>query len=161
MLHLTPSPEELFPDDIHEHARMSSTAIQENFYNKLSAVRVLIVDDNVDLALTIGNIFKHFGCSVAIEHSPFKALQLAETQVFDFCLLDIGLPGMDGYELVSKLRALPNTCSAVFAAHSGYSSAEYIKKSMSSGFSYHFVKPADVSQVLRACAMAGPDVSRF
>lgn len=161
MLHSTSSPEELCPDDIHEQARMSSTATQENFYNKLSAVRVLIVDDNVDLAVTIGTIFKHFGCSVAIEHSPLKALQLAETQVFDFCLLDIGLPGMDGYELISKLRSLPNTRSAVFAAHSGYSSAEYLNKSMSSGFSYHFVKPADVNQVLRACALAGPDVSGF
>jgi len=115
-------------------------------------LRILVVDDNIDAATLTGSLLRHLGYDVRIEYSAEAALEQAEVDIFDFCLLDIGLPGMDGYELAAKLREKPNTQTAVFAALTGYGSETYINKSEEQGFSYHFVKPVPIPKLFDACA---------
>ena len=124
----------------------------ENQDIKVVPLRILVVDDNVDLAVTTAALLRHLGHEVLVEHTPQAALEWADTRVFDFCLLDIGLPQMDGYELAARLRVKPNTCNAVYAAHTGYGSDAYLKKSVSEGFSYHFVKPIAIQKLFEVFA---------
>jgi len=125
----------------------------ENHETKLVPLRILVVDDNVDLAVTTAALLRHLGHDVLVEHTPQAALECADTKVFDFCLLDIGLPQMDGYELAAQLRAKPNTCNAVYAAHTGYGSEAYLKKSASEGFSYHLAKPIAIQRLFEIFAL--------
>lgn len=127
--------------------------LDENQESKVVPLRILVVDDNVDLAITTAAILRHLGHDVLVEHTPEAALVRADTEIFDFCLLDIGLPKMDGYELATRLRAKPNTCNAVYAAHTGYGSEAYLKKSASEGFSYHFVKPIAIQKLFDVFAV--------
>jgi len=120
--------------------------------DRLNPLRILVVDDNVDAATLTGSLLRHLGYDVRIEYSAEAALEQAEVEIFDFCLLDIGLPEMDGYELAAKLREKPNTRSAVFAALTGYGSETYINKSEEQGFSFHFVKPVPIPKLFDACA---------
>lgn len=122
---------------------------KENY--KVKQLRILIVDDNVDAAIMTGSLLDHLGYNVSVEYSPGAALKSADDNVFDLFVLDIGLPGMDGYELASLLREKPNAGQAVFAALTGYGSEYYVSKSAAEGFKYHFVKPVPIHKLLNAC----------
>ncbi|WP_426177552.1 response regulator [Massilia sp. TWR1-2-2] len=89
------------------------------------------------------------GNEVCTEFHPIAALTRADLQTFDLFILDIGLPGMDGYELARQLRAKPCACAALFMALTGYGSPEDIKRSMESGFHYHFTKPMNLQALAR------------
>jgi len=109
--------------------------------------RVLLVDDNVEVADALGMVLDIMGNEVAIEHDAQGALARAAKEAFDFCILDIGLPGMDGYELAHHLRALPGCGRAVFVAHTGYGQEEDRKKSEAAGFAHHLVKPVGIQDL--------------
>jgi PAS domain S-box-containing protein len=106
--------------------------------------RVLLVDDNVEVAEALGMVLDIMGNEVAIEHDASGALARAKSETFDICVLDIGLPGMDGYELARHLRAAPGSQGAVFVAHTGYGQEEDRKKSEAAGFAHHLVKPVGI-----------------
>ena len=76
--------------------------------------------------------------------SGIKAAQAFKPEVI---LLDIGLPGMDGYEVARHLRELPETKKVLLIALSGYGQAEDIRKSKEAGFDHHLTKPADTDQL--------------
>ncbi|MEC5409436.1 ATP-binding protein [Paraburkholderia sp. MPAMCS5] len=114
-------------------------------------LRVLLVDDNAEVADALGMVLEVLGNDVRIEHDADGALTRAQAETFDVCVIDIGLPGMDGYELARHLRDLPGTRGAVFAAHTGYGQEDDRKKSEAAGFAHHLVKPvgiADLQSVL-------------
>ena len=71
---------------------------------------------------------------------------------FDFILMDIGLPGMDGYELIRALRARPCCNDLVIIAISGYGREEDVRRSREAGFDYHLVKPVDHDALLEILA---------
>jgi CheY-like chemotaxis protein len=106
--------------------------------------RVLLVDDNVEVAEALGMVLDIMGNEVAIEHDARGALARAKNETFDICVLDIGLPGMDGYELARHLRASPGSQGAVFVAHTGYGQEADRKKSEEAGFAHHLVKPVGI-----------------
>jgi PAS domain S-box-containing protein len=106
--------------------------------------RVLLVDDNVEVAEALGMVLDIMGNEVAIEHDARGALARAKNETFDICVLDIGLPGMDGYELARHLRASPGSQGAVFVAHTGYGQEADRKKSEAAGFAHHLVKPVGI-----------------
>jgi CheY-like chemotaxis protein len=108
-------------------------------------VRVLLVDENVDAATMLAMLLESCGHEVAVENDPWTALERAATFCPDVCLLDIGLPGMDGNELVRRVRSLPETAQAVLIAVTGYGQQKDKEKSLTSGFNYHFVKPIDTN----------------
>ncbi|MDR5832266.1 ATP-binding protein [Caballeronia sp. LP006] len=114
--------------------------------------RILLVDDNVDVAESLGAVLHILGHDVAIEHEGAGAIERARKESFDTCILDIGLPGMDGYSLARELHVLPGTKSAVFVAHTGYGQKEDQKLSAEAGFTHHLVKPAPIHELEKLLA---------
>jgi len=112
------------------------------------ALRILIVDDNRDAADSLSILLSALGHQVAVDDSPMAALRRAAQETFDVCVLDIGLPDMDGYQLVGHLRALPNTAHAVMIALSGYGQPQDMETSKRAGFALHLVKPVDIPHLL-------------
>jgi CheY-like chemotaxis protein len=110
-------------------------------------LRLLVVDDNVDAAEMLGMLLEAAGHEVIVVNSPLRALELAPGVRPDACLLDIGLPDMDGNELARRLRAQPETAHAVLVAVTGYGQVEDRQRSMQAGFDHHLVKPVDFGKL--------------
>ena len=110
-------------------------------------VRVLVVDDNVDAAGMLAMFLESCGHEVAVENDAWAALKRGAVFCPDICLLDIGLPGMDGHELARRLRSLPETAHSLLIAVTGYGQQQDKEKSVTSGFNYHFVKPMDTHRL--------------
>ena len=109
--------------------------------------RVLLVDDNVDAALTLAEAVRLDGHEVRIAHEGDGALQLAESFAPDVVLLDIGLPGMDGYEVVRRLRQMPHLRGTLMVALTGFGQESDRDKALKAGFDEHLVKPVDLDTV--------------
>jgi PAS domain S-box-containing protein len=105
--------------------------------------RVLVVDDNVDAAESIGKILKLFGHDVRCEYEGRSALSAAREYEPDVIVLDIGLPGMDGYEVARQLRAMKAGKAVRIVAVTGYGQEEDRRRSRESGFDQHLTKPVD------------------
>lgn len=118
--------------------------------HKPPALRILIVDDNVDASVTLALFLEQMGYPVVVAHHPYEALSKTQNNSFDFFLLDIGLPDMDGYELMQSLQGLTKNRRVTFAAYTAYGDDSYKKKSLAVGFTHHFVKPGDVDEFLAA-----------
>jgi two-component system CheB/CheR fusion protein len=105
--------------------------------------RVLVVDDNVDAANSIVQILRLFGHDAHCVYDGASALHEAERLRPEVFILDIGLPGMDGYELARRLRAVPAFQRTPLIALTGYGQDEDRARSRQVGFDYHLAKPAD------------------
>jgi signal transduction histidine kinase/ActR/RegA family two-component response regulator len=115
-------------------------------------LRILVVDDNVDAASIMALFLEAAGHQVTIAHRPQEALQLAQQALPDVCILDIGLPDMDGYELVRRLRALPGSGNVMFIAITGYGQQSDREQGVRAGFDHFFVKPADLTGLAETLA---------
>jgi PAS domain S-box-containing protein len=111
--------------------------------------RVLVVDDNVDLARGLARLLEIHGHHVQIAYDGPAGLDNAKEWRPEFVLLDIGLPGMDGYQVASLLRRDPNTKDAVIIAISGYGQEEDHNRSIQAGFDHHLVKPVSSSDLIK------------
>ena len=103
--------------------------------------RVLIVDDNEASAKTLGWTLEILGHESRLAHEGKKAIEVAKEYVPDIILLDIGLPGMNGYEVCRAIRQEPTLRDAVIIAQTGWGQKEHLKLSQEAGFNYHLVKP--------------------
>ena len=110
--------------------------------------RILVVDDNEDTARGMSRLLKLIGHDVRMAHSGPDAIELAREHRPDFILLDIGLPGMSGYEVASNLRREDWCRSTVIVAVSGYGQDEDRRRSKESGFDHHLTKPLDHDALL-------------
>jgi CheY-like chemotaxis protein len=119
-------------------------------------LRVLIVDDNVDAARTLGMALAAHGVAHRIVHDGPGALAMADAFAPDAVLLDIGMPGMDGYEVARRLRVHPVHRAALLVALTGWSHAQDHVQSRAAGFDHHLRKPADVDDLLRLLATVAP-----
>jgi CheY-like chemotaxis protein len=106
--------------------------------------RILIVDDNRDSAESMAMLLQLSGHATWIAYDGHAALALATEHAPEVVLLDIGLPGMDGYQVARKLRELPQTCDSLLIALTGYGQADDRRRSAEAGFDGHFVKPVDI-----------------
>ncbi len=106
--------------------------------------RMLIVDDHVDSAETMAMLQGLRGHETRTAHAGPVAIEIAAEFLPEVVLLDIGLPGMDGYEVARKLRAMPELEGAFLVAMTGYGSEEDRAHSKEAGFDEHLVKPADL-----------------
>jgi PAS domain S-box-containing protein len=111
------------------------------------SARVLIVDDNVDAADAIATLLSLNGFDVATAHDPNAAIERVKVLDPDVILLDIGLPGMTGYELARKLRAPPVAARAKLIAITGYGQAADTVQARAAGFDSYLVKPVDLEQL--------------
>ncbi len=114
------------------------------------ALRVLVVDDNVDAATMLHDVLESCGYEVAVAYDGLAALEAAAAMRPDAVLLDLGLPGMDGYDVATHLRAHPETAGAALIAVTGYGRPEDRRRSLEVGFDHHLTKPVDVDK-LCAC----------
>jgi signal transduction histidine kinase len=112
--------------------------------------RVLVVDDNSDSGEMLVELMQTWGHDAAHVGDGQAALRAAAERVPDIVLLDIGLPGMDGFEVAARLRASPVTRSIRIIALSGYGQEEDRKRSRAAGCDDHLVKPVDMKQLARA-----------
>ena len=109
--------------------------------------RLLIVDDNEDTATGLSRLLGRRGYEVRLAHHGTEALESARTFLPGIILLDIGLPGMDGYEVARLLRAEAAGAGALIVAVSGYGQEEDRARSRASGFDHHLVKPVDFDEL--------------
>jgi PAS domain S-box-containing protein len=108
------------------------------------SLRIMVVDDNVDAAAMLAMLLEASGHRVAVEHDARRVLARARSEAPQVCLLDIGLPDIDGNELARQLRAEPGTAGAVLIAVTGYSQESDRAQSLAAGFDHHLVKPVDI-----------------
>jgi CheY-like chemotaxis protein/anti-sigma regulatory factor (Ser/Thr protein kinase) len=111
------------------------------------ALKVLVVDDNVDAAQMLGMFIEELGHEVVIEHHPRRAIERARTAAPEVCLLDIGLPDMDGNELARWLRRQPGTAKSTLIAITGYGQDQDRDTALAAGFDHHFAKPVDSAKL--------------
>jgi len=121
--------------------------------------RILVVDDNVDGALTLAQVLQIQGHQVTVAHSGPAAIDMSAASDVDVVILDIGLPGMDGYSVARIMRGRPNTAKAMLIALTGYGQSEDIQKAMNAGFDSHMVKPVDLDELSALIARTAPDVA--
>jgi len=116
--------------------------------------RVLVVDDNVASAQSLARILKLDGYDVQVAHDGTVALDAVRRFCPEAVLMDIGLPGMDGYEVASRLQQEPELRESIrlLAAITGYAEEEAKRRSHETGFDHHLVKPVDPDVVLALLA---------
>ena len=105
--------------------------------------RVLVVDDNRDAAESLGMLLEMENCKVSVAFDGLQALEALDTFKPDIALLDIGMPGMDGYELARRIRATPRGRNLVLVALTGWSQSDDKKRAADAGFDEHLTKPVD------------------
>jgi PAS domain S-box-containing protein len=115
--------------------------------------RILVVDDNQDQAQSLGMLLRLMGYEIHVVHDGPSAVEAAVTMVPDVALIDIGLPGMNGYEVARQIRQHPELEQVVLVAQTGWGQEEDRRRSREAGFDYHLVKPVDtdaLQNVLKA-----------
>jgi signal transduction histidine kinase/CheY-like chemotaxis protein len=120
--------------------------------------RVLVVDDNRDAAQSLALLLGVAGHQTRICHDGPSCLEAAAEFRPEAVLLDIGLPGMDGYEVARRLRSHPATDRALLVALTGYGQADDLRRAREAGFNHHFVKPADLDALAALLASPGAPV---
>ena len=116
--------------------------------------RVLVVDDNVDGAESMAEVLRLMGMQARVARDGREALTLAQSFAPDLVFLDIGLPGMDGYETARHLRRLPGLRMRLVAL-TGYGSAQDRERSARAGFDLHLVKPVSADAIEKALGNLG------
>jgi PAS domain S-box-containing protein len=110
--------------------------------------RVLVVDDNVDNVRGLARLLRLLGHDVQVAYDGMAAIEVARNHKPEIVLLDIGLPGMDGYQIVARLRMEECCKEALFIAISGYGQPEDLRRSEEAGFDHHLVKPLDYDALM-------------
>lgn len=109
------------------------------------ALRILVADDNEAVTKTFGWMLEVLGHEVRVAHDGVSTLAIARTFRPDVILLDISLPGMDGYEVCKKLRAEPGLEHILIIAQTGWGQPERRQHSLAAGFDHYLVKPVDIN----------------
>ena len=112
-------------------------------------LRVLIVDDNLDTAQTMAQLLRITGHKTELAHDGIQALERAREVSPQAVVLDIGLPGMDGFEVARRLRNEPCCANAVIIAVTGYGQPEDRQRALEAGCDHHLVKPVDLDELKR------------
>jgi len=113
------------------------------------SMRVLVVDDNQDAADSLGMLLKYLGTDVRVCHDGPAAIEAIDAFHPDLVLLDLGMPGMDGYEVAQRIRQNPEHRDVTLIALTGWGQEDDRARSRSAGFDHHLIKPAGVD-ALRA-----------
>jgi CheY-like chemotaxis protein len=122
---------------------------------RLPKHRVLVVDDNRDAAISLSRLLQLLGVDVAVAHGGPEALDLLPSFRPDVVLLDIGMPGMDGYEVARRMRQTPDGERVLLIALTGWGQEEDRHRTHDAGFDHHLLKPANID-ALRSILIA-PD----
>jgi CheY-like chemotaxis protein len=111
--------------------------------------RVLVVDDNLDAATTLAMVLRNHGHTVFTAHDGEAALRTGDQEEPDAIILDIGMPGMNGYEVAQRVRRTSWGNDVLLVALTGWGQKEDIDRALGSGFDAHLTKPADPERIER------------
>ncbi len=117
-------------------------------------LRILVVDDNADTVLSFSILLRASGHEVFTANDGLAAVRVASEQRPNVVLLDIGLPGLNGYEVARRIRQQPGGDDVVLIALTGYGQDTDRQLSSEAGFNHHLVKPARLEQVKEILAAA-------
>jgi signal transduction histidine kinase len=136
-----------------EPVRLPEPASESGLELPSRALRILVVDDSRDSAESLAMLLRMAGHEVFVAHDGLQAVELATAERPSVMLLDIGLPGMDGYEVCRRVRAqgLSNT---LIVAMTGYGQERDRQRSSEAGFNGHTVKPVEIEEITRLLATA-------
>ncbi len=118
----------------------------------LRPLKILVVDDNVDSVLSFSMLLKEAGNDLKTAYDGPTAFKIAMEYIPDVILLDIGLPGLNGYEIAKLIRKQPSLKDVVLIALTGYGQESDRQASMEAGFNHHLIKPARLAQVRQILA---------
>jgi CheY-like chemotaxis protein len=104
---------------------------------------ILVVDDNLDAAESLSLVLELWGHRVRIAHDGPSAIAAAIRMRPEVVVLDIGLPGMDGYRVAAEMRRHPELSNALLVALTGYGQEDDQRRSREAGFDHHLVKPVE------------------
>ena len=140
-------------DDRHEGLRDDLRAdlradLRDEAPDDAGPCRVMVVDDNRDAADSMAVFLELAGFDTAVQLDGPSALEAAKARAPQVVLLDIGLPGLDGYEVARRLRALPGGMDCLLIALTGYGQQDDRRRAHEAGFDVHLVKPADPDAVV-------------
>ena len=138
-----------------QEAEMQVLDVVRHAASAQAPLRVLVVDDNLDAAHTLNLFLASSGHRVEIAYNGFDAIEVAKVFSPQVCLLDIGLPDMDGNELARQLRRLPQTSGALLVAATGYGRQQDRDAARDAGFDHYMVKPVNTVQLSELLASAG------
>jgi len=138
------SPASATPVLKEEEKKADSAPRKRHGFDDGVLMRVLVVDDNVDSAKTMGWMMEMFGNQVHLAYNGTEALKEAQEFKPHLILMDIGLPGINGYEVCQTLRRMPELEDAVIVAQTGWGEREHKEMSKEAGFDHYLVKPVEM-----------------
>jgi PAS domain S-box-containing protein len=124
-----------------EETAMNAAPVSEPTGQQPRRRRLMVIDDNKDAAESMSMLLELWGHEVVCAYDGRSALEAAAKYHPDAVFLDIGLPGMDGYEIAERLRGRPESARAVLIAITGYGQDEDRRRSRDAGIDHHLVKP--------------------
>lgn len=132
---------------------LQTPALKEKIGNSSDQVipktghRLLVVDDNHDAAISLSMLLRLQGHEVRVAHNGLSALEVAASFRPDLIFLDLGMPGMDGYEVARRIRQIPGLETTILAALTGWGQQEDRRRTKEAGFDHHLVKPPEPQAV--------------
>lgn len=117
-------------------------------------MKILIADDNVDAADTLGMLLELLGHEMHVVHDGTAAVQAAFAIRPRVVICDIGMPGLDGYQVARSIRAAATETQPLMIACTGYGNEADRRAALEAGFDHHLVKPVPVAELLAALAQA-------
>jgi CheY-like chemotaxis protein len=138
------------PPDTHDAAGASAADEPETAERASGCLRVLVVDDAPDVTELLALLMSHAGYEVTMAFSAPEAFDAARAGHFDAIISDIGMPGMNGYQLAEALRALPDYESTPLIAVTGFTHFEDRERARRAGFDDFFHKPINPSDLIDA-----------
>jgi CheY-like chemotaxis protein len=142
---------EFIMDDLDARERAPEAASRAK-----RTLRVLIVDDNADGTAALSALLRHMGHSVEVAHDGYEALHAARRQRPDIILLDISLPGIDGFQVAAALRGEPGFDGLKIVAISGRAGDEERQRSREVGIDHYLVKPVDLGFIASLLGSSAP-----
>lgn len=137
-----------------QYSTISSSHVERS--PVVETLKITIVDDNLDAAEALGDVLSAQGHHVTIRFSGTSLLESVNTmEVQDAYILDIGLPGMDGYQLVNELLKLPVAANSTMIALTGYGQSHDVAMGKLAGFHHYFVKPLRFEELTSALSSVG------
>lgn len=156
------SSDELPPDELpgsHSRIRDTARSIEDRIRRVLvppgsaiTTLRFLVVDDHPDAADALAAVLELIGCQVRTCYDAGSAMHVAGEFRPQVCLLDLKMPGMDGFDLAAHLRVQAGGGPRLFIATTAFGDPETREKSQRAGFHLHLIKPVDVPTLLDATA---------
>jgi len=128
--------------------REARAALKRTQAHLVAGRRLLLVDDNRDFVTSLAALLEEFGHDVRIANDGETGVVLAAEYVPEAVLLDIGLPGMNGYEVARRLRSSPTLASVTLVGLSGYSQEEDRRRAREAGFDHYLIKPIDAAELI-------------